>query len=163
MMPAVKVLSVLALLALAACDKPMPPAQQKLLDDRAVARVEAMNRAPPPLRPIKPQPVTPLTQTRGRALQPGCAFTPEATDAPVALLVGHAEMLIDGQVAIFAEDTGSGFFDEEIRSHYVGKGLTLSLAGTGRGDDRNKTRLTVSDPFGRVVYSSVGDVGCWMG
>lgn len=154
----------LPILTLAACDKPLNPTQQTAADDRAVAQIEATNRAPPPLRPITPQPLPRTFIARHAVGGPnsqnnGCAFVPKGETATVALTLGtRATLLIDGQPAIFSADTGATKLPGGAWSHYVGKALSLALAQTGAGS--TIATLVISDANSRPVYQASGTLRC---
>ena len=145
--------------ALAACGKSMTPAEQKAEDDRAVAQVEATERALPPLRPVSPQPLPRTFVARHAVGSRTCAFVPKGQAATVALTLGaRAQLLIDGQPAAFAADTGSTKLPSGAWSHYVGKALALALAQPGAGSPIAK--LVISDPYNRAVYAATGMLRC---
>ena len=146
-------------LALAGCDKPVSPAQQHAADDRAVAQVEATNRAFPPLRQVTPQPLPRTFVARHAVGATGCAFVPKGETATIALTLGEsAELLIDGQPAVFSADKGSAKLPGGAWSHYVGKALSLGLAQSGAGSPI--ATLVISDPYNRAVYQTSGTLRC---
>lgn len=151
--------AMILLLALAGCDKPLSPADQKAADDRAVTQVEATNRALPPLRPVIPQPLPRTFIARHAVGGSGCAFVPKDETATVALTLGdRAELLIDGQPAVFSADKGSAKLPGGVWSHYVGKALALGLTQPGAGSPI--ATLVISDPYNRAVYQASGTLRC---
>lgn len=152
-------LAALPILALAGCDKPMNPIQQKAADDRAVAQVEATERALPPLRPVMPQPLA-RSFIAGHAVGgKGCAFVPKGETAAIALLLDDsADLRIDNQPAVFSADKGSTKLPSGAWSRYIGKALALAVAQPGAGSPI--ARLSISDPHNRPVYQASGTLRC---
>jgi len=160
-MPDAKValLLLLPLVGLAGCDKPMPPAEQKRLDDRAVAQVEAMNHAPPPLRPVTPQPLPHASIAHRAEAGASCAFVLKGGGGVFAVMAGdRAELSIDGKPAVFARDAGSTRLPSGVWSRYIGKALALLVEQPGAGSPI--ASLVINDPYNRPVYQAAGSLRC---
>ena len=151
--------AVLPIVALAACNQPMDPAQQKAADDRAVAQVEATNHAPAPLRPVTPQTLSPTFVARHAAGGKSCAFIAKGQTAVIALaLDGRIELQIDSQPAVFSADKGSARLPSGAWSRYLGKSLVLALDQPGAGSPI--ARLVINDRFNRPVFEAGGSLRC---
>ena len=159
-MPLQKLLvAVLLTLVVGACDEPMSPAQQKAVDDRAVAQVEATNHAPAPLRPVIPQALSPAFVARHAAGGKSCAFIAKGHTAAIALaLDGRIELQIDSQPAVFSADKGSARLPSGAWSRYLGKALVLALDQPGAGSPI--ARLIVNDRYNRPVFEADGTLRC---
>lgn len=158
--------SAAALLACACHNQEVRP-DQTAESDRAVAMVEAANRTPPPVRGITPQPIAARERATWRLHGPGCEFVRDGSGmaADAIAFADRAVMMIDGNAATFAADPGAATLPLGARSHYVGKGLSLSLTRLeseprAPAGDRFAARLVVSDPQGRSVFEAEGDARC---
>lgn len=150
---------ILGVALLASCAKPMTRAQEIAEEDRAVAQVEATERALPPPRPVKLQRLpTALVFRhaggRGEPVGAGCAFV--AGDANLALTLDtRAEIVIDDEPLVFTSDAGATRLPGGAWTHYVGKALALALAQDGQ-----VARLVVMDPYNRPVFTASGLMQC---
>ncbi len=144
----------LALLS-AACDRTTP--QEKAADDaRAVAQVEAAQKRKPPVQPLVPEPVDPGARQLFHLPAGGCDFvTDPRPGAHPVLLAGGAKavLLLNGEPAIFASDSGSPELAPGVHEKYVGRGHWAKLT-------RAPDTLTIRDRYERIVYQGAGVLRC---
>ena len=154
------------LLPLASCSGENAP--DPAATDRAVAQVEATNKSLPPLRPIRPEPITFIEMQKFAIHGKGCSFVRNGGGmaADAIMLTDRAVVVIDGGAAVFAADKGSANLPLGAWSKYLGKGLSLALtplkADTGARPATNEfhAKLIISDPYGRAAFEAEGDAQC---
>lgn len=157
----------LALLA-SACEPESAAADKAIADARDVARVEAVQNAPPPVRRFAPEPITAADIEKHKLLGAGCRFEPERGGAIVLLALREAAyMKLEGDMRVYAADSGSPALGNDIRTRYEGREAVIDLQTAGGEGTPSGTatidwpgRLTVRDPYDRVVYGAVGTVRC---
>lgn len=151
-------------LALAACSDGPSAAEKKAADDRAVAQVEAIQKAKPPAKPISPQAILFADIQKFGLFGAGCAFAPGGSMGAVLLTRDKvAYIKLDDGVVRFASDPGSAKLPLGTSSRYVGKEFAVSLTRLGAADPgavRFNGHLSVTDPYDHVVYEADGLVQC---
>ncbi|MFT4027326.1 MAG: hypothetical protein QM676_11065 [Novosphingobium sp.] len=160
-------LLLLAVLALAACDKPTP-AEKAADDARDIAMVEAAQHNYGPPVALDPSPITLADRERARLIGAGCSFEAEGQSDPVLIAQPkHAVMKLGRELTAFASDNGSTQLPLGTWAHYVGKEGSLRInkaAGEGglggQGGVEWQATLTVTDQHDRTVYSSPGRLRC---
>ncbi|MET0251270.1 MAG: hypothetical protein ABW203_03745 [Novosphingobium sp.] len=151
----------------AGCSRQPSLAEKSAADARAVAQVEAVQAEKPPPQPIAPQPIVFADIDRHDLYGAGCAFAPGGNMGAVLLTRESGGYLKLGEALIrLAADPGSGELPLGTRTHYTGKAFSVDLARTSpaaeasNGNLRWPGRLTVRDPYDRVIYRSEGSVQC---
>jgi hypothetical protein len=154
----------LALLA-SGCERRPSPAEEARADARDIAIVEAAQKVAPPLAELAPEPIAPADIETHKLSGPRCAFVLEDSDGAVALATPRAAFLkIDGSLRAYAADKGSAQLPFGAWTRYEGREhiVDLQIAGDGSGgkDSAWSGRLTVRDPYSRIVFSAAGMVRC---
>jgi hypothetical protein len=142
-------------LLLASCDR-MTPRQKAAQEARDVAQVEAVQAVHPPMRPIRPQPISPNVRKVYRLATAGCEFVigPRPGADPVFVAdKAKAVMLLDGEPAVLAADSGSADLGSGVRERYVGRAQSARLT-------RAPDSLTLRDRFRRIVFQAAGTLRC---
>ncbi len=163
-----RLLGLVALIALGACDRSVSPEEQRRKDAADVAAVEAIQKVAPPIKPINLQRIT-LEEVNAKNLSgAGCSFSITSPAEPLVLaLVGRALIKVDDDIVMLISDNGGTKLEMGAWEHYLGKVYTLTLKrGPGDGQPageesmRYTGELTVRDAWDRVVYSSQGVIDC---
>lgn len=156
----------IAVLALSACGKELTPEEQERQDARDVAMVEKVNKAPPPMQEVTPDPILEGDRERYAIKHGGCSFSPgfSLSERVVALPV-IAYVKLENEMQRFAADVGSAELPAGTRAQYFGKAYSLQLSVTQDKDEDGKPAepegsVTLRDAQGRVVYSGTGTVHC---
>jgi len=160
----------LAPLALLGCKEREPsPADQA----KAAAQIEAAQRVTPPPEPIDLQRITGADFAQNGLDVAGCSFVPEITPGGDPVLVAStagAVIKVADRFVTLAADVGGPKLGENAYTHYVGAAQSLQIEPAGAsasppGSDRNQkmARLSLSDPFNRVIWSSGGTLVCGPG
>jgi hypothetical protein len=155
-------------LAATACDAKQDAAEKAQSDARDIAQVEAVQNAPPPLQPIAPEPISFADIKKAKLVGAGCSFRPEGGDGFVMLAIKDAAYLkLDGEMRVHAADSGSPELWLGTRGHYEGRKHVIDLqttGGEGKASGEKTTdwsgRMTVRDPYDRVVYTAPGTLQC---
>jgi hypothetical protein len=143
-------------LLLAAACRHQTPEEKAAADARAVAEVEAAQTIKPPVQPLELGSVNPAVRQMFNLSESGCGFRTDPNPGAFPLLVAgraKAVLLINGQPAIFAADSGSPELAAGIREKYVGRSYSAQIA-------RNPDRVTIRDRFERIVYQGAGTLAC---
>lgn len=167
---ALPALMAIALAGAAGC-RPQPSDAERAREDaRAVAMVEAAQKASPPPVALAPQPISGADLAAHRLSGSICRFGPRDPVRGTTLLVAserRALLKLEGRFMIFAADIGSPAFAPGLLRHYVGKShaLTLDQApgdGTALGADALRWRavLTIRDAWNQIVFTSPGEIVC---
>lgn len=159
-------LGLLALLA--ACDAAPSPRQQASEDAAAIARVKAAQDERPPVEAVTLLHVPADDAGQIGASSAGCRLTVDQGGDPVVIAGPRRAVIRTGTaVTTLAADEGSAKLPLGTWSHYVGKGLSISLekgAGSGAapGIDALEwpARVTVRDAWSRIVYTGTGTLSC---
>jgi len=155
-----------AALFLAGCGSEASPDDRTAADDRAVAMVEAANKAAPPVQLVTPEPILLPDIERYDLLGETCSYAPGTSlGARVIAREADAFMKIDGDIERFAADPGSRELPMHTRSVYNSKGYSLVLSlKEDTGEDEQRTSyegsVTLRDAYGRIVYEGVGEAQC---
>ena len=158
-----------AALFLAGCGSETSPDDRTAADDRAVAMVEAANKAAPPVQLVTPEPILLPDIERYDLLGETCSYAPGTSlGARVIAREADAFMKIDGDIERFAADPGSRELPMHTRSVYNSKGYSLVLSlKEDTGEDEQRTSyegsVTLRDAHGRIVYEGVGEAQCAAG
>ena len=142
------------------------PEERTAADERAVAMVEAANKAPPPVQLVTPEPILLPDVERYDLLGEACSYAPGTSlGARVIAREADAFMKIDGDIERFAADPGARELPMHTRSVYNSKDYSLVLAlreDTGEGEQRASYEgsVTLRDAVGRVVYEGTGEAQC---
>lgn len=156
----------LGALALSACGKDVSPEEQERMDERDIAMVEKVNKAPPPMRDVTPDPILAADRERYAIKPGGCSFSPgfSLSERVITLpVVAYAK--IDGEMQRFAADVGSAEMPAGTRAQYFGKVYSLQLSITqDKAEDgkpaEEEGSVVIRDAQGRVVYSGTGTIHC---
>lgn len=157
----------LPLVLLAACGEEAPsPAEQKRMDDAAVAAVEAA-QVPPP-SPVTPERILYPDIEKHDLFGAGCNFAPEGSMAAVVLAQpARGFMKIDGQMVAFAPDAGSGDLPLGAKGKYTAKAwsFVLDLAaeeGTQSGTETVNfpAHFVLRNDRDQIVYEANGTAQC---
>lgn len=155
------------LLTLAACGRELTPEEQALEDERDIAMVERANGTAAPLQEVVPQPISYADIERYDLFGAACNYAPGTSlGTRVVAREADAFVKIDGEVMRFAADPGSRELPLRSRSLYNGKGHVLQLQIEGEGKPSGEEtvdyegRVTLRDPYGRVVYEGSGLAQC---
>jgi len=160
---------VLGLALLAAGCGPSPSADEKAAEDaQAIAQVEAVQNVDPPVVAILPEPIVFTDLEKSKLLGASCAFRAEGGNDVVAVaMADKAVIKTDGSLRVYAADKGSPSLPLGSWSHYDGREHVIDLQmaggeGTPSGDETTDWpgRLTIRDPYERVIYSAAGTVQC---
>lgn len=163
-----RVASFLALLA-AACAQDKPdPREQEARDLRDIAMVEAAQKVGPPREAVTPADILRADIEDNGLFGVSCSFVPAGQENPVALGMARAAYVkLDEQMRRFAADKGGPAMPFGTWAKYDGKEYTLRFE---KGGGEGKTlaseasewpgRMTLSDPYDRVVYRSGGVFRC---
>ena len=156
-------------LLLAGCRDDASPEERAAADERAVAMVQAANKAPPPVRLVTPEPILLPDIERYDLLGEICSYAPGTSlGARVVAREADAFMKIEGNIERFAADPGARELPMHTRSVYNSKDYSLVLALTedpGEGEQRASYEgsVTLRDADGRVVYEGTGEAQCVAG
>jgi hypothetical protein len=164
-----KHIAFLAFALLAACHKPVSPAEQRAQDDRDVAMVEKAQQQFAPPTPVFPQDIA-LGEVQAQGLAgAGCSFLATGGSQSPVLVTrpSRAVIKLDSRIVQFASDPGSASLPLGTWSHYAGKSLSLGIEATGQGGAKSDTatldwpgKLTIRDEHERVVFISSGRLQC---
>lgn len=158
----------LAPAVLCGCNKPLTDAEKA----RAVAQVEAAQRAKPPPDPVDLQRITAADIEQNRLYVPGCSFVPDTTPGgdPVVIAASEGAVVkIAGRMVTFAADVGGTRLDAAAWMHYTGKAQSIRFdpgggsSTLGADGVTQPARLTLSDAYDRVVWSGGGTLVCGPG
>jgi hypothetical protein len=152
--PAIWSAVVLALLA-TACAR-QTPQDKAAADARAVAHVEAVQKVKPPVQPLEVGAVNPTVRRLFNLSESGCAFFTDPNPGAFPLAVigrSKAVLLLNGEPAIFAADSGSPELAAGIHEKYVGRMHSAQIA-------QAPDRVTIRDQFERIVYQGAGRLSC---
>lgn len=151
------------------CDWGGDSSEKARSDAQDVARVEAAQNAIPPVVNLVLQGITAADIAKGRLAGPGCAFLPEEADGAVVALARDdaAYVKADDDLRTLAADKGSSPLPFGAWMRYEGREhvMDLQVAG-GEGASSVKDakglhgRLTIRDPYDRIIYSAPGIVSC---
>ena len=156
-------------LLLPGCRDEAAPGERNAADERAVAMVEAANKAPPPVQLVTPEPILLPDIERYDLLGETCSYAPGTSlGARVIAREADAFMKIDGNIERFAADPGARELPMHTRSVYNSKDYSLVLAlreDTGEGEQRASYEgsVTLRDAAGRVIYEGTGEAQCVAG
>ena len=163
-------LALLAWLLLSAgCSKPADSKAQAAADARDIARVEAAQDTAPPATPLTPEAITFADIERNKLFGASCVFLPEAGSKRFVVLAmtEAAYLKLDGDIHLYAADSGSPPLPFDTRSRYVGRDHVIDLqtsGGEGRASGEETVdwpgRLTIRDAHERVVFTAAGTVQC---
>ena len=145
---------VLTLLA-TACARPAPQ-DEAAADARAVAEVEAAQKIKPPVQPLELGAVNPTVRRLFNLSESGCAFYTDPNPGAFPLAVigpSKAVLLLNGEPAVFAADSGSPELVGGIHEKYVGRVHSAQIA-------QAPDRVTIRDQFERIVYQGAGRLSC---
>ena len=156
------------LLALAACERDLSPAEKAAEEARDVAQVEAIERQRPPPVPLLPQTIRFDDIQANKLFGAGCAFAPGASMGAVLLAQPKAAyMKLDNRMVRLASDPGSTELPLGAWSRYTGREFAVSLTKSAGGGEpqgaetlRWPGRLTITDPFDQIIYDEDGSVQC---
>jgi len=156
--------SLVLALALTACADGPTAAEKKAADDRAVAKVEAVQKQRPPPRMLEPEPILFGDIQRFSLFGAGCAFAPGGSLGAVLLTREKVAYLkLQDRMVRFASDPGSAKLPLGTVSRYVGKEFAAALTRAD-GEDGEAVRfaghLTITNPFDQVVYDADGLIQC---
>jgi len=163
-------LAILPALLLASCGAQEPTPEDLAANaERDVAMVEEANNAPPPVRPVLPEPITFQDIEEHSILGAACNYAP-GTSLGTRIIAREADAFakLEGEVIRFAADAGSSELPAKSWSDYDGREFSLRLAveGEGRsaGGNGGKTNYTgtidMRDRWNRPVYNGTGLVQC---
>ena len=163
-----RLVGLVAVLALGGCGQTVSPTEQKQRDAADVAAVEAMQKVVPPIKPLALQPITLEEITAKNLSGAGCSFSTTTAAQPIVLaLVGRALIKQDDHVDMLISDNGGAKLEAGAWEHYVGKVNTLTLKRVlGEGtpgvalSKQYAGELTVRDAWDRIVYSARGTLNC---
>lgn len=147
---------VIALALLTTACNGQSPAEKAAADSRAVAEVEAIQKVRPPIQPLELGGVNPNVRRLYKLGDSGCAFRTDPNPGSFPLLVmgdTRAVLLLDGEPAVFAADSGSPTVTEGVHAKYVGRKYSAQFA-------RAPDRVTIRDRFERIVYQAPGTFSC---
>jgi len=155
------------LVLLGGCSKGAPSEEQKRRDAADVAAVEAIQKIPPPIKPLQLQ-VIGAEEIQAKNLGgEGCSFGPDSAHPLALVLVGRAMIKSDDKIELLLSDSGGTKLAAGAWEHYVGKELTLTVKRIGGKESRGVAlstefsgELTVRDAWDRVVYSGQGVLNC---
>ena len=156
-------------LLLTGCRDDASPEERAAADERAVAMVQAANKAPPPVQLVTPEPILLPDIERYDLLGETCSYAPGTSlGARVVAREADAFMKIEGNIERFAADPGARELPMHTRSVYNSKDYSLVLALTedpGEGEQRASYEgsVTLRDAHGRVIYEGVGEAQCATG
>jgi hypothetical protein len=164
----IRVISVIAGLALLAGCGENPPAEKVRDDARDIAMVKRMNQAP--FKPILPEPITAEDMARYDLGRDGCSFR-RGDDAAADLLFITQEdrgyLKVGGKLQTVAAKQGSAELPAGARSTYVGLDNWVELvaqAGSGGVDAPDlsewPSRMVIHDAQERVGFDARGMVRC---
>lgn len=142
-------------LTLAACSG-QTVEEKAAADSRAVAQVEAAQEVKPPVQPLELGKVDPTVRRLFKLSDSGCAFRNDPNPGAFPLIVmgpSKAVLLVNGEPAIFAADSGSPELPGGIRTKYVGRTLSAQVA-------ENPARVTIRDSYERIVFQAAGTLAC---
>lgn len=155
-------------LLVAGCDIPASGDRNPAGDAEAIAQVDAAQSVTPPIIAVEPEPIVFSDLEKGKLLGASCAFRPEGVDKFLAFAMAETAVIkIDGDLRVFAADRGSPPLPLGAWTHYDGREHVIDLQvtggdGTPSGEETTDWpgRLTIRDPYERVVYSAPGTVQC---
>ena len=160
---------IVALLALAGCDREPTPEEQALEDARDVAMVEAANDVMPPLEQVTPEPILLPDIERWDLYGEACNYAPGTSlGTRVVAREADAFVKIEGEIHRLAADPGSRELPMHTRTLYNGKEYSLRLTmepqAGAEGEDDGTTdyegTVILRDQWGRVVYEGTGLAQC---
>ena len=157
------------LLALSACAE--APSEEEIAaeNERIVAEVEAVNKAPPPLEEKVPEPIGYPDIEKHDMFGAACAYAPGTSlSARVIARETDAFVKIDGEVIQLAADPGSREMPGKTRSLYNGTAysLRLTIDSEGREDPVSigteifDGTVFLRDRYDRVIYQGASRVSC---
>lgn len=132
------------------------PQEKAAADARAVAQVEAIQKIKPPVQPLELGAVNPNVRRLYKLGASDCAFATDLNPGAFPMLIvggPKAVLLIDGEPAIFAADSGSPEVTAGVHARYVGRSYSAQFA-------RQPDRVTIRDRFERIVYQASGALSC---
>ncbi|MBC2669409.1 hypothetical protein ACFOON_16595 [Novosphingobium piscinae] len=158
----------------AACERGPSATERAREDARAVAMVEAAQRAHPPPVALTPQALSAAELTGHRLTGSACRFTartgqvPAGTTETLLLVNGERALLkLEDRFITLAADGGSPELVPAVRHHYVGKAQSLTLErppgdGSALGVEglRWPAVLTIRDPWQQIVFTAPGALVC---
>jgi hypothetical protein len=155
-------------LLVAGCDMPLSADEKAADDAEAIEQVDAAQKVTPPIIAITPQPIAFDDLEKEKLLGASCAFKLDGSDQFVAVAMAESAVIkVDGALRVFAADRGSPALPLGAWTHYDGREhvIDLQIAGGDGSPSGEETtdwagRLTIRDPYDRVVYSSPGTVQC---
>lgn len=159
-------LALVPLLLCVACGE-VSPEEQARRDARDLALVEAANEPPLP-QTVSPQPIMDTEVQESGLSGTGCTFFEEGTEGDrLAIAIAEtAALKLEGNVKIFAADSGSAEMPFGTSNRYTSREhvLDLQVADDWQAGDKTrpnwKGRLTIRDPYERVVYTASGIWRC---
>lgn len=134
-----------------------------------IARVEAAQNVAPPIAPLSPQPITSAEIDEHKLFGPACSFRAEDGGGVVVAraMTDAAYVKVNGDLRVYAADKGSPSLPSGAWTHYEGREHIIDLqSADGEGEPTTGTasdlpgRLTMRDPYDRVVYSAAGRILC---
>lgn len=139
---------------------------------RAAAQIEAAQSATPPPEPFDLERITAADIEQNQLDVPGCSFVPETMPGGDPLAIASSEgavVKIAGRLVTFAADVGGARLGPHAFVRYLGKAQSLRFDDVGPpgalGSDttRQTARITVADPYDRVLWTSGGTLVCGPG
>lgn len=156
-----------ALMLLGGCGSKVSPEEQKRRDAQDVAAVDAIQKIPPPLKPLALQEITPEEITAKNLGGAGCSFGPDSAHPFALALVGRAMIKFDDHIELLLSDSGGTKLAAGAWEHYVGKEYTLTVKRIGAEAKLGVAvstefpgQLEVRDAWDRLVYSGQGTLNC---
>jgi hypothetical protein len=145
----------LSCLTLAACGG-QTIEEKTAADSRAVAQVEAAQKLKPPIQPLELGKVNPTVRRLFKLSDSGCAFRNDPNPGAFPLIImspAKAVLLVNGEPAILAADSGSPQLTAGMHQKYVGRTLSAQMA-------QNPDRVTIRDSYERIVFQATGTLAC---
>jgi len=161
----------IALIALStmACNNQERREERAEEDARDVERVEAAQNVQPPIRMLAIEPITKADIEKAGLLGANCTFVPPGKPGTYVVLAmaDAAYLKVEGELGTYAADKGSpplplsGWTRYEGRSHIIDLQI-VGGEGTQSGEKATDWpgRLSIRDPYSRLVYSAAGTVRC---
>ena len=150
-----RILAAAVVLLTSACNG-QTPEEKAAADARTVAQVEAIQKIKPPVQPLELGAVNPNVRRLYKLGASDCAFATDPNPGAFPMLIvggPKAVLLIDGEPAIFAADSGSPEVAAGVHARYVGRSYSAQFA-------RQPDRVTIRDRFERIVYQASGALSC---